>query len=284
MSIVEAVPERLIVLFVVLLITFLQLTVNFVIIGPALGGFTSIESLKVLSPLNILLISIYVNYYLSCTTDPGHVPDDWEPPKAILEAEELTSMGMAGARYCKKCDCYKPPRSHHCRYCGKCILKMDHHCPWINNCVGFGNYAYFLRFIYSATLCCAYGCYLMLWRAQRIIDSRKINWFGPKPSTGEYLLVGIDLIACFMVTFLVGILSLYHSYCLIKGQSTIENSERVKTRQLITRKKIDPVEFPFDIGIYRNLCSVFGNNPLLWFLPLPSHGTGLSFVMKSKTG
>jgi palmitoyltransferase len=77
MSILEVVPERLIVVFVVLLITFLQLTVNFVIIGPALGGFTSTESLRVLAPLNILLLSIYVNYYLSCTTDPGHVPDEW---------------------------------------------------------------------------------------------------------------------------------------------------------------------------------------------------------------
>ena len=29
---------------------------------------------------------------------------------------------------CKKCISPKPPRSHHCSVCNKCVLKMDHHC------------------------------------------------------------------------------------------------------------------------------------------------------------
>lgn len=29
---------------------------------------------------------------------------------------------------CKKCDSPRPPRTHHCSICNKCILKMDHHC------------------------------------------------------------------------------------------------------------------------------------------------------------
>lgn len=29
---------------------------------------------------------------------------------------------------CKKCLSPKPPRTHHCSVCNRCILKMDHHC------------------------------------------------------------------------------------------------------------------------------------------------------------
>lgn len=29
---------------------------------------------------------------------------------------------------CKKCISPKPPRTHHCSVCNRCILKMDHHC------------------------------------------------------------------------------------------------------------------------------------------------------------
>lgn len=33
-----------------------------------------------------------------------------------------------GARYCKKCNQYKPPRSHHCRVCERCVLRMVSAC------------------------------------------------------------------------------------------------------------------------------------------------------------
>lgn len=71
------IPEKLIVAFVVVLITYLQATTSFFILGPALGGWTSLLAQKILLPLNVTLISIYVNYYLACKTDPGHVPDNW---------------------------------------------------------------------------------------------------------------------------------------------------------------------------------------------------------------
>ncbi|KAG1057180.1 hypothetical protein G6F46_007674 [Rhizopus delemar] len=277
------IPEKLIVAFVVVLITYLQATTSFFILGPALGGWTSLLAQKILLPLNVTLISIYVNYYLACKTDPGHVPDNWEPPSVILNSEPFLHLGISGPRYCHKCECFKPPRSHHCKQCGVCVLKMDHHCPWIGNCVGFGNYSYFIRFIFSVIICCTYGCYLLLWRLQRIFDARKNSWYSPQPTTIEFILVMLNITILCLVILLVGVLAVYHTYCLFTGQTTIEGSERRKTKRLIRRRKIDFFDYPFDLGFYRNICSVLGDNPILWPWPAPSPGNGVQFAVKQNT-
>ena len=33
--------------------------------------------------------------------------------------------------YCTKCSAYQPHRTHHCKVCQRCIMRMDHHCPLI---------------------------------------------------------------------------------------------------------------------------------------------------------
>jgi len=54
----------------------------------------------------------------------------------------------------------KPGRSKHCSLCGWCVAKFDHHCIWVNNCIGIGNHYYFMMFLLSNAIICAYGCYL----------------------------------------------------------------------------------------------------------------------------
>ena len=41
----------------------------------------------------------------------------------------------------------KTTRTHHCKQCGDCLLKMDHHCVIIANCVGLGNHRYYVILI-----------------------------------------------------------------------------------------------------------------------------------------
>ncbi|XP_019765029.1 palmitoyltransferase ZDHHC16 [Dendroctonus ponderosae] len=80
-----------------------------------------------------ILLNIIFNYYMACTVLPGY------PPEGELIAEAVS--------ICKKCIAPKPPRTHHCSVCNRCILKMDHHCPWLNNCVGHKNHRYFYLYM-----------------------------------------------------------------------------------------------------------------------------------------
>ena len=50
-------------------------------------------------------------------------------------------------RICAKCNIWKPPRAHHCRYCQRCIIMYDHHCSWVGNCIGHGNLHFFVQYL-----------------------------------------------------------------------------------------------------------------------------------------
>ncbi|XP_072931082.1 palmitoyltransferase ZDHHC16 [Epargyreus clarus] len=82
---------------------------------------------------NWLLLNILFHYYKGVVTPPGY------PPHGTMIAE--------AASICKKCISPKPPRTHHCSVCDRCILAMDHHCPWLNNCVGYYNARHFYLYM-----------------------------------------------------------------------------------------------------------------------------------------
>lgn len=64
---------------------------------------------------------------------------------------------------CSQCQTFKPPMSHHCRICNRCISRMDHHCPWMNNCVGAGNLKHFILFLLYTWICSAFAILLLSW-------------------------------------------------------------------------------------------------------------------------
>jgi hypothetical protein len=57
-------------------------------------------------------------------TDPGSVPLAAIPSERQRLLKDSHSM-------CGQCQTFKPPMSHHCRICNRCISRMDHHCPWV---------------------------------------------------------------------------------------------------------------------------------------------------------
>lgn len=63
---------------------------------------------------NWLLVNVCFHYYMGLRVPPGYPPQGGLIPEAVS--------------ICKKCIKPKPPRTHHCSVCNKCVLKMDHHC------------------------------------------------------------------------------------------------------------------------------------------------------------
>ncbi|CAI2374387.1 unnamed protein product [Moneuplotes crassus] len=149
--------------------------------------------------------------------------------------------------YCKKCEIYRYPRAHHCSNCRTCSAFLDHHCAIINNCVGYNNLRYFIRFsIYGSTLCLYYlylvkglavhhmfniGSFLLKFKFQNfpVFDIAILFWFN------------IILLVAFLQIF---ILSIVMNRC-IKGQTGLEKWKNAE-------------DFTYDLGFDQNWEFIFG--------------------------
>ena len=69
------------------------------------------------------IYTILVTMALSChvkttLTDPGSVPASAVPTEIQRNTNDKLAM-------CSQCQTFKPPLSHHCRICNRCVSKMD---------------------------------------------------------------------------------------------------------------------------------------------------------------
>lgn len=109
---------------------------------------------------NTFLFLLVFAHVKAIFSDPGHVPlpevavDFSEFRRSSRKRKDVSNDGWTT---CNNCEMFRPPRSHHCSVCKRCIKKMDHHCPWINNCVGETNLKYFLLFLFYAEVTCSYA-------------------------------------------------------------------------------------------------------------------------------
>lgn len=186
-----------------------------------------------------------------------------------LSSKNLNSyfqkIELKKAMLCGTCLRYKIERSHHCRQCGKCVLKMDHHCPWLANCIGFRNYKFFLLIEFHGVLT-SIPIILTFWEAViayhiSVESSLFICWF-----------VCFLYFCVFSLFIFLVWLTIINWKLVLTGQTVIENSDR---ERFPLNKNINI----YDLGILKNFITVFGTNPLIWFLPIsPNYkGEGIYF-------
>uniref|UniRef100_A0A915Q0G9 Palmitoyltransferase n=1 Tax=Setaria digitata TaxID=48799 RepID=A0A915Q0G9_9BILA len=203
--------------------------------------------------LSLFLLFNYltlINLSKSAFFGPGYVPCHWKPPRK--EDEERL-------QYCRVCDGFKIPRSHHCSKCGRCVCKMDHHCPWINNCVGHRNHALFVRFLASATLGCIHAAVILSFALYRFLFR---VWYykygdnnGPMIVLSLYSFIfvifafGLALGVIISVGFLLGL----QIRGIARNRTGIEDYIVDKAN---VRERDGVFIYPYDLGWRRNISDV----------------------------
>lgn len=153
---------------------------------------------------------------------------------------------------CRTCEIPKPARSKHCSLCRMCVARADHHCIWVNNCLGRGNYKYFIALLTSISVLLFYGSYLawstlkpeVLQHFQQNPEWHELEWENSTDIVGRFLGFGEWALDIMGTSFLVGGISrggvgflmiltsplptallLYHVYLLWTGMTTNESGK-----------------------------------------------------------
>lgn len=238
----------------------------------------------VIGLVTIEVIMVLWSYLAATYIDPGF------PLVHLPLSEPIMVKGDGNARFCHKCKIAKPDRAHHCRSCGRCVLKMDHHCPWLSGCIGYRNQKAFVLFISYASV----YAYTML-----LFGAFAAPYLFAHASYDQALLsVQWAILLAFAGVFgtVLAWFAGWHIYLVLHNRTTIESMEI--TRYLTDRRigsnareqlkkyrnsSQHSLNNPFDVGKRRNFEQVFGPLGLKNLLPIPSaNGDGHSFPINNE--
>lgn len=234
---------------------------------------SDLVGLVVTSVFFLLFIS---SFALTSVTDPGRVPRTypWDPKALDPNSTDffIPAFGLRGVerkldgrtRFCKKCNCYKPDRTHHCRKLGTCVLQMDHWCPWVRQTIGYFNRKYFfLALTHAIASLFAYlivlGPYLVFAanHAQHALD---------------YLIVFSCIVASLELALLLSFWS-FHVFLTVHSFTTIEFREKHKANEskvaVQTGERVRDLykDSLYDVGVWHAFTQLLGPYVLLWLIP-----------------
>lgn len=130
---------------------------------------------------------------------------------------------------------WKPIRTHHCKVCQTCTLRMDHHCPWTVSCIGANSHkAFYLTAIYWAVnlfLSTITKNNLKLGGLQYLYRSYYFYYYYEPWNTFSYFFYAYWIYTTFIVFFITCmLLSLvyYHSLMAMSNATSIEDRKGTK--------------------------------------------------------
>lgn len=223
--------------------------------------FSAAHSLYLLCLFHIFFFLSVLSFIQIVFLDPGKVPRSFELA-AIPEYDKLIYnesiedkyylLGRVG--FCVTCKRDRPHRAHHCQICNVCIMRYEHHCIFLGICIGLKNVKLFILFLFYASLSCG----SVFIHSFFILAENDFS----QSALGMIILSG-----SLWLFFLIFALIHFSNVCL--NVTAVEYKWEVKSM--------------FDEGAVKNICQVFGDTFVLWFVPIDScESSGLKFPMKIK--
>lgn len=193
-------------------------------------------------------------------SDPGFVGIEWSRMRVSTKDSHPVyhhyNWNPGCHSTCRHCSFKRPERTHHCRVCGQCVLRMDHHCPWVGNCVGFKNHKYFILMLgYTALACFIFA--ISGWPMLRTLffSSSGAHTVGEITFSG-YSLLGIAIVIAAAFGVSVSAMFIAHIFMMLINRTSIEVSYAGRN--------------PYSLGLCHNAQQLLGAVGLEWFLPISS--------------
>ncbi|ORM41898.1 putative protein S-acyltransferase 16 [Babesia sp. Xinjiang] len=234
-------------------------------------GVLSNSTVFVIIITHVLCLLFLVSYVLCATVDPGRVPDtvEWKvyPGSDKHVIPSLCETKKSGdRRVCKWCCHYKPDRAHHCRVCGRCVLKMDHHCPWVHNCIGWANHKYFYLSLFYASTLSSVIAILSFPTVRHVLHT-------PMVPTSEVVMLLIGEVLSSIYAIVCGLFLCFHVWLMCEAYTTIEFCEKRSHNIMWPQRSL------WSGSLFDNISCVLGRNPFLWLIPVDNRlGDGVTFI------